>query len=423
MKVLVIGGGGKEHAIVWKLSQSRHISKVYCCPGNPGIAGIAELIDIRPDDFKALIDFAKYEWIDFTIVGSGQVFSRDIVPLFEREGCRIFGAGRTAAKAESSRVFAKNLMRLHRIPTAEYKVFNSYLQAEDHIRMKGAPIVIKTDGFADASIFRAKTVEEATEILKKIMNKRMLGDAGNQVIIEKNLPGEQFTFVALTDGKTVRPLTSLVVCRNLYDNNRGPGTIGMGAYSPAPIVTRELGETITDKIMLPLAKALGADGLPYKGFLSADIVLHKGVATVLGFHGNFSDPDTQTVLPRLKTDFVDMALAVMEERLSDVVIEWEHESSVWVVMASKGYPGHYTKGATISGLERVQQLKDVVVFHEDTAFQNSSVVSAGGRVISIAAAGAGIEAAREQAYNAAEMVHFDGMHFRTDIGILSKEAL
>ncbi len=423
MKVLVIGGGGKEHAIVWKLSQSRHISKVYCCPGNPGIAGIAELIDIRPDDFGALIDFAKYEWIDFTIVGSGQVFSRDIVPLFEREGCRIFGAGRTAAKAESSRVFAKNLMRLHRIPTAEYKVFNSYLQAEDHIRMKGAPIVIKTDGFADASIFRAKTVEEATEILKNIMNKRMLGDAGNQVIIEKNLPGEQFTFVALTDGKTVRPLTSLVVCRNLYDKNRGPGTIGMGAYSPAPIVTRELGETITDKIMLPLAKALGADGLPYKGFLSADIVLHKGVATVLGFHGNFSDPDTQTVLPRLKTDFVDMALAVMEERLSDVVIEWEHESSVWVVMASKGYPGNDTKGATISGLERVQQLKDVVVFHEDTAFQNSSVVSAGGRVISIAAAGAGIEAAREQAYNAAEMVHFDGMHFRTDIGILSKEAL
>jgi phosphoribosylamine--glycine ligase len=423
MKVLVIGGGGKEHAIVWKLSQSRHISKVYCCPGNPGIAGIAELIDIRPDDFNALIDFAKYEWIDFTIVGSGQVFSRDIVPLFEREGCRIFGAGRTAAKAESSRVFAKNLMRLHRIPTAEYKVFNSYLQAEDHIRMKGAPIVIKTDGFADASIFRAKTVEEATEILKNIMNKRMLGDAGNQVIIEKNLPGEQFTFVALTDGKTVRPLTSLVVCRNLYEKNRGPGTIGMGAYSPAPIVTRELGETITDKIMLPLAKALGADGLPYKGFLSADIVLHKGVATVLGFHGNFSDPDTQTVLPRLKTDFVDMALAVMEERLSDVVIEWEHESSVWVVMASKGYPGNDTKGATISGLERVQQLKDVVVFHEDTAFQNSSVVSAGGRVISIAAAGAGIEAAREQAYNAAEMVHFDGMRFRTDIGILSKEKL
>ena len=423
MKVLVIGGGGKEHAIVWKLSQSRHISKVYCCPGNPGIAGIAELIDIRPDDFNALIDFVKYEWIDFTIVGSGQVFSRDIVPLFEREGCRIFGAGRTAAKAESSRVFAKNLMRLHRIPTAEYKVFNSYLQAEDHIRMKGAPIVIKTDGFADASIFRAKTVEEATEILKKIMNERMFGDAGNQVIVEKDLQGEQFTFVALTDGKTVRPLTSLVVCRNLYDNNRGPVTIGMGAYSPAPIVTRELGETITDKIMLPLAKALGADGMPYKGFLSADIVLNKGVATVLGFHGNFSDPDIQAVLPRLKTDFVDMALAVMEERLSDVVIEWEHESSVWVVMASKEYPGQDTKGATINGLELIQQLNDVVVFHEDTAFQNSSVVSAGGRVISIAAAGADIEAAREQAYNAADMVHFEGMRFRTDIGILSKEAL
>ena len=372
---------------------------------------------------RRLIDFAKYEWIDFTIVGSGQVFSKDIAPLFEREGCRIFGAGRTAAKAESSRVFAKNLMRLHRIPTAEYKVFNSYLQAEDHVRMKGAPIVIKTDGFADASIFRVQTVEEAIEILKNIMNKRMLGDAGNQVIIEKNLQGEQFTFVALTDGKTVRPLTSLVVCRNLYDNDRGPATAGMGAYSPAPIVTRELGETITDKIMSPLAKALSADGLPYKGFLSADIVLNKGVATVLGFHGNFSDPDTQAVLPRLKTDFVDMALAVMEERLSDVVIEWEHESSVCIVMASKGYPGNYTKGATINGLERVQQLKDVVVFHEDTAFQNSSVVSAGGRVISIAAAGAGIEDAREQAYNAAEMVHFDGMHFRTDIGIRSKEAL
>lgn len=314
-------------------------------------------------------------------------------------------------------------MRLHRIPTAEYKVFNSYLQAEDHVRMKGAPIVIKTDGFADASIFRVQTVEEAIEILKKIMNKKMLGDAGSQVIIEKDLQGEQFTFVAVTDGKTVRPLTSLVVCRNLCDNDNGPATAGMGAYSPAPIVTRELGETITDKIMSPLAKALSADGLSYKGFLSADIVLNNGIATVLGFHGNFSDPDAQALLPRLKTDFVDMALAIMEERLSDVVIEWEHESSVCIVMASKGYPGNYTKGATINGLERVQQLKDVVVFHEDTAFQNSSVVSAGGRVISIAAAGAGIEAAREQAYNAAEMVHFDGMCFRKDIGIHSKEAL
>jgi phosphoribosylamine--glycine ligase len=423
VKVLVIGGGGKEHAIVWKLSRSRHISKVYCCPGNPGIAGIAELIDIRPDDFNALIDFAKYDWVDFTIVGSGHVFSKDIVSLFEREGCRIFGAGRTAAKAESSRVFAKNLMRLHRIPTAEYKVFNSYLQAEDYVRMKGAPIVIKTDGFADTSIFRVQTVEEATEILKKIMTKRMFGDAGNQVVIEEDLKGEKFTFVALTDGKTVRPLTSLVVCRNLYDNDKGPATIGMGAYSPAPVVTRELGESIIDEIISPLAKALSSDGLPYKGLLSADIVVKKGLATVLGFHGNFSDPDTQAVLPRLKTDFVDMALAIMEERLSDVVIEWEHESSVCIVMASKGYPGKYAKGATINGLERVKQLKDVVVFHEDTTFQNSSVVSAGGRVISIAAAGTGIEAAREQAYNAAEMVHFDGMRFRTDIGILSKETL
>jgi len=423
VKVLVIGGGGKEHAIVWKLSQSRHISKVYCCPGNPGIAGIADLIDIRPDDFGALIDFAKYEWVDFTIVGSGQVFSRDIAPLFEREGCRIFGAGRTAVKAESSRVFAKNLMRLHRIPTAEYKVFNSYLQAEDHVRMKGAPIVIKTDGFVDTGIFRAKTVEEATVILKKVMDERMFGDAGNQVIVEKDLKGEQFTFVALTDGKTVRPLTSVVVCRNLYDNDKGPATAGMGAYSPAPIVTRELGEAITDKIMFPLAKALSADGLPYKGFLSADIVLNNGVATVLGFHGNFSDPDTLAVLPRLKTDFVDLALAVMEERLSDVAIEWEHEASVCIVMASKGYPGKGTPGAVINGLERVQELENVVVFHENTAFQNNSVVSAGGRVISIVAAGAGIEAAKEEAYSAAEMVRFDGMRFRTDIGILSKEKL
>jgi phosphoribosylamine---glycine ligase len=420
VKVLVIGGGGKEHAIAWKLSRSRHISKVYCCPGNPGISEIAELIDVRSNDYNALIDFVKYDWIDFTIIGSGHVFSKDIVSLFEKEGRRIFGAGKMSVQTGLSRVLAKNLLRLHRIPTAEYKVFNSYRQAEDYVRLKGAPIVIKIDGrLADNGIFRAKTVEEAIEFLKKIMHERIFGNAGNQVIIEEDLKGNKFTFIAITDGKALHPFTSLCVYRNLYDNDRGPTTIGMGAYSPAYALEKEFEDSIIEKIMHPLAKALSSDGTSHKGFISVDLNENNGIITVLGFNGNFCDPDTQTVLPRLKTDFIDMALAVMEERLSDIVIEWEHEASVCVVIASKGYPGNYTKGAAITGLEKAKQMENITIFHESTSFHNNTICSSGGRVMSITAAGTTMEAAREQAYAAAEIIHFDGKRFRNDIGILS----
>lgn len=417
MKVLVIGGGAKEHAIVWKLSQSRHINRIYCCPGNAGIAEIAECIDVSPNDYSALIDFVKYEWIDFTIVGPEKVLLRGIVNAFEKEGCRIVGPDRNAAQLMSSRVFAKNLMRLHRIPTAEYKVFTSYLHAQDYVNLKGAPIVIKADGFSEENgIFMAFTVEEAIDALKLIMKDKIFGDAGKQVIIEESLKGEKVSFIILTDGKTILPLTSLHKYKRIFDGDTGSNTAGMGAYSPSPIITKEIETIIMEKIMRPAIKALISEGIKYKGILSADLAVDKGIPYVFEFNCCLGDPETQAILPKLKTDFAEIALAIIEERLSDIDIDWRQEASLCIVVSSKGYPGKYQKGVVISGLEKIKTMKDAVAFHAGTSFSNKDIVTSGGRVISITAIGADIKDAKAKAYDAVEKIHFDGMHYRNDIG-------
>jgi phosphoribosylamine--glycine ligase len=416
MKVFVIGGGGREHAIVWKLSQSRMVDKIYCCPGNAGIAEIAECIDVDQDNFQALLDFVKYEWIDLTIVGPEAPLSKGIVDFFEKEGRRIFGPSRAAARLESSKAFSKDLMRSHGIPTADYKVFTSYLHAEEYIKFKGTPIVIKADGLAAGKgVFIAATMDEAMDALKQIMKDKVFGKAGDRVLIEECLKGEEASFMAFTDGKTIVPMVSSQDHKRIFDNDEGPNTGGMGAYSPAPVITGELETVVLEKIMKPTIRALKSEGVAYKGVLYAGLMIDKGRPYVLEFNCRLGDPETQPVLSRLQSDLMEIAMAVTDERLSEVKVEWKKDPAVCVVISSKGYPGKYRKGDAISGIGDAGKLEGVHVFHAGTAFKDSDVVTAGGRVLGVTATGSSIEAAKKQAYEAVGKIRFDGMHYRRDI--------
>lgn len=417
MKVLVIGGGGREHALVWKLAQSRHVDKIYCMPGNAGISEIAECIDVS-NDFEALLDFVKYEWIDLTIVGPEDPLSKGIVDLFEKEGRRIIGPTKEASRLESSKVFAKDFMKRYGIPTAEYKVFTSYLHAEDYIRIKGAPIVIKADGLAAGKgVFVAKTIDEALESLRLIMKERVFGEAGDRVVIEEFLEGEEASFMAFCDGKTVIPMVSSQDHKRVFDNDEGPNTGGMGACSPAPVVTEEIERIVMNKIMFPAIRGMRAEGIRYKGILYAGLMIKDGRPYVLEFNCRFGDPETQPVLTRLQSDLIDISFAIIEERLSEVEIKWRPEASVCVVLASKGYPGKYEKGKIIKGLEKLKGLEDLFVFHAGTAYNNGDIVTSGGRVLGVTALGKDIAEARQRAYEAIGNIHFEGMHFRKDIAL------
>ncbi len=419
MKVLVLGGGGREHAIVWKLSQSRHIDKIYCCPGNAGIAEIAECIDINPNDTDVLIDFVKYEWIDLTIASAEEPFQEGIVDLFEKCGCRILGPSRAAARLRASRVFTKDLMRLNRIPAAEYKVFTSYLHAEDYVRLRGAPVVIKVDVPSECnSMFIAHTVEEAIDTLRLIMSDRIFGEAGRQVIIEDSLGGNEISFMILTDGKTIVPLAVSRNYKRVFDSDKGPITEGIGAYCPVPMITKQFVTIIIEKIIRPIIKAFRSEGITYKGVLSADITIDKGNPYVVELNYTFSDPEIQVILPRLKADFMEIALAITDEKLCALenTIEWKLETALCIVISSEGYPGTYQKGFTISGLDKAKKMKDVMVFHAGTSYNDSDIITSGGKVVSILAMGVDIQDSQEKAYRAIEGIYFEGMHYRTDIG-------
>ncbi len=418
MKVLVIGGGGREHAIVWKLAQSRHVDKIYCTPGNAGIAELAECIEVGPD-FDALIDFVKYNWIDITIVGPEEPLSRGIVDAFEKEGRRILGPTKAAAQLEWSKVFSKDFMRSHRIPTADYKVFSSYVHAQEHVRMMGAPRVIKADGLAAGKgVFVAATVDEAMEAIEIIMKDRAFGAAGDKVIIEDCLVGEEASFMVFTDGTTIVPMASAQDHKRIFDHDRGPNTGGMGAYSPAPVITPEMQELVMETVMRPTVDGLRSDGIKYKGILYAGLMIAGGKPYVLEYNCRLGDPETQPVLFRLGTDFVDIALAIADERLADLAVQWKPEHAICVVLASKGYPGTYAKGDVISGLEQAKKHENVVVFHAGTTLgENNACVTNGGRVLGVTASGTDIVAARDTAYRAIQDISFDGMQFRKDIAI------
>lgn len=416
MKVLVIGGGGREHAIAWKLSQSRYVDKIYCAPGNAGIADIAECIDTDMSNFDALVDFVKYEWIDLTIVGPEEPLSKGIVDAFEKDGRRILGPSKAAAQLESSKVFAKEFMKKYRIPSAEYKVFTSYIHAEDYVRMKGAPIVIKADGLAAGKgVFVASTVDEAIDALRIIMKDKAFGDAGKRVVVEEHLQGEEASFMVFTDGETVVPMASCQDHKRVFDEDKGLNTGGMGAYSPAPVVTKKLELIIMEKIIKPVMAGLKAEGIKYKGILYAGLMIKDNTPYVLEFNCRLGDPETQPMLLRLNTDLLEISLAIADEKLSGVNVQWLDHAAVCVVVASKGYPEKYEKGKVISGLADAGKMDEVVIFHSGTAFNGNEIVTNGGRVLGVTALGEDIKTAKDRAYEAVEKIHFEGMHYRKDI--------
>lgn len=417
MKVLVIGGGGREHALVWKLSKSPRVDKIYCAPGNAGIAEIAECLDIKTDDIDTLLDFVKYEWVDLTVVGPEAPLTAGIVDAFVKEGRRIFGPDASGARLEGSKVFAKDFMLKYGIPTAEYRSFTSYLHAEEYIRFKGAPVVIKADGLAAGKgVFVCETIDEAVDSLRTIMKEKAFGEAGRRIVVEQCLKGEEASFMVLTDGKTVVPLASSQDHKTVFDGDKGPNTGGMGAYSPAPVITKNIQSTVMKTVIDPLMKGLARERINYRGVIYAGLMICNGRPYVLEFNCRFGDPEAQPILMRLDCDLFEVLKATAEGKLKDVTVSWKDDAAVCVVLSSKGYPGDYEKGKVIKGLDELSGKKNTVVFHAGTKLNKGRIVSSGGRVLGVTALGKDIPAAKKNAYKAIEKIHFSGMHYRKDIG-------
>jgi len=417
MKVLVVGGGGREHALVWKISQSPRVKQLFCAPGNGGIARLAQCLDIRANDLEALARFAKDTKIDLTVVGPEMPLCMGITDLFQKEGLKIFGPSKGAARLEGSKAFAKELMQKYGIPAAEYRVFTKHDEAMAYIKKQGAPIVVKADGLAAGKgVFVAATVEEAISALNAIMLRRVFGEAGDRVVIEEQLEGEEASFIAFSDGKEVLPLASSQDHKPIYDNDQGPNTGGMGAYSPAPVVTPQVHERIMQEIMIPTIKALAAEGSHYCGVLYAGLMIKEGIPKALEFNCRLGDPETQPIFMRMKGDLVPIMEACLEQSLADMEIAWDPRLAVCVVMASQGYPGSYEKGKLIHGLEKVEQKPEVYCFHAGTKDEGGRYLTAGGRVLGVTGLGKGIKEAREITYQAVSEITWEGVHYRTDIG-------
>ncbi len=417
MNVLIVGGGGREHALAWKVSQSPRVEKIYAAPGNAGISVLAECVPIKSEDIPALASFAKDKSIDLTIVGPETPLSMGIVDEFARHGLKAFGPSRLAAEIEASKSFAKDLMKKYHIPTAEYQVFTDRDQAVSYVMRMGAPLVIKADGLAAGKgVVVAGTVEEAVSALDMIMSKKAFGRAGERVVVEECLKGEEASFMAFTDGRTVLPMASAQDHKRVFDGDKGPNTGGMGAYSPAPVVTKKIERQVMEEIMIPTVRAMEKEGRTFKGVLYAGLMIHDGKAKVLEFNARFGDPETQPVLARLDTDIIEIIEAILSGTLSKVEVKWKPESAVCVVMASAGYPGGYDKGKEIKGLDKVAARKGVVVFHAGTAMKDGKIVTDGGRVLGVTGIGPKIAAAIDNAYAAVHDIYFEGAHYREDIG-------
>ncbi len=417
MKVLVIGSGGREHALVWKISQSARVIKIYCAPGNAGIKRMAECVNIAATDIDGLLQFAKKEKIDLTIVGPESSLAGGIVDRFEKEGLRIFGPRKNAAILEGSKVFSKEFMEKYGIPTASFKVFDDLKKAKKYIDQIGAPLVIKADGLAAGKgVIVAATTKEAKDAVDLIMQDKAFGDAGSKVVIEACLQGEEASFIAFTDGKTVLPLPTSQDHKAIFDGDKGPNTGGMGAYSPAPVVTEAIADYVVNKVMQPTIAGMAAEGRPFKGMLYAGLMIDNGNVKVLEFNCRFGDPEAQPLLMRLKSDVVDIFEAVIDERLDSIEMKIDPRPTVCVVMSSGGYPGHYETGKIIKGLSAASQETGVQIFHAGTAIKNERTVTAGGRVLGVTAVGKTLEKAIEQAYKAVNHIRWTGLHYRHDIG-------
>ena len=417
MKILVVGGGGREHALVWKIAQSPLVTKLYCAPGNPGTAAFAENLPIAVDQLAKLLAFAYENKIDLTVVGPEQPLSLGIVDLFESHGLKIFGPSQKAAFIEGSKAFSKDLMRKYDVPTAAYGVFTDQAEAEAFINRTGAPIVVKADGLAAGKgVIIASTCEEAVEAVHDMLSGNAFGSAGSRVVIEEFLTGEEASFLVITDGKNTIPLASAQDHKAIFDGDQGPNTGGMGAYSPAPVVTESIHDKAMRQVILPVVNGMAAEGRPYRGVLYAGLMVKDGEVKTLEFNARFGDPECQPLLMRMKSDIVPVLSAVANGDLTNTAIEWHDKAAICVVMASAGYPGEYRKGDEISGLEEAARLKDLYVFHAGTAQRGGACVTNGGRVLGVTALGATVKDAITAAYQGVTRISWPGVQYRSDIG-------
>jgi phosphoribosylamine--glycine ligase len=418
MKILVIGGGGREHTLVWKIAQSPLVEKIYCIPGNAGIGDLAdcEKMDVE-GDLGPLAQFAMDKKIDLTVVGPEDPLANGIVDYFQNLGLKTFGASKAATEIEASKVFSKYLMVKYGIPTAKAESFDDPREAASYIREAGAPIVVKADGLAKGKgVFPCRDLQEALDAVNTIMIEKAFGEAGNRVLVEDFLEGEEASFIAFTDGKTILPMASSQDHKPIYDGDRGPNTGGMGAYSPAPVVTDEVHDRIMETVMKPAVEGMAAEGRLYKGVLYAGLMIADGKPEVLEFNARFGDPENQAVIPRLKSDIVPIMQACVDGTLDKVQMEWDDRPAVCVVMASGGYPGPYEKGKVITGLEAAGAMEDVVVFHAGTAKKDDDVVTNGGRILGVTALGSDIKGSIDRAYRAVDKISFEKAYCRRDIG-------
>jgi len=417
MKILVVGSGGREHSLVWKIVQSPKVQKIYAAPGNAGIAMHAECIPVKAEEIKKLASFARSKDIDLTLVGPELPLTLGIVDEFKRYELKVCGPDKNAAVIEGSKLFAKDLMKKNNVPTADYATFDNPKQAISYLKERGTPAVIKADGLAAGKgVIPVQTMEEAERAIDAILTQKTFGEAGSKIVIEDFLTGEEASFIVFTDGNTILPLPSSQDHKAIYENDQGPNTGGMGAYSPAPVITGRLQQKVMDEVMTPIVKGMADAGRRFKGFLYAGLMVDGEEIKVLEFNARLGDPEAQPILMRMKTDLVPVLEAIVDERLDQVSIQWDERPAVCVVMASQGYPGSYPKGMEITGLNDLKSLGNVEVFHAGTALKDNQVVTSGGRVLGVTALGNDIGEAIGNAYSAVSRIKWEGVYYRKDIG-------
>jgi len=417
MKVLIVGNGGREHTIAWTLKKSPKVEEVFVAPGNAGTALIGENVDVGVNDFKKLAEFAESQGIGLTIVGPEDPLVNGIIDFFEGKGLKVFGPSKKAAEIEGSKIFCRELLKKYGIPSAEFGSFDNAGEAKAYLKEKGAPIVVKADGLAAGKgVIVCETMEEAEKAIDSIMLDKKFGEAGAKLLLEEKLIGEEASYMVFSDGKNILPMVSSQDHKRIFDEDKGPNTGGMGTYSPAPVVTKELEEQVLREIMQPTIDAMAKEGKNFKGILYAGLMVTSQGPKIVEFNARFGDPETQVVLPRLETDLVEIMLACVEGRLAEQEIKWSGKACCCVVMASGGYPEKYEKGKAIAGLEEAGKLPETVVFHAGTRLEEGKVLTNGGRVLGVTALGESIKQAIGKAYKAVEKISFEGAQYRKDIG-------
>lgn len=418
MKVLVVGNGGREHAIIWKLSQNKSIKKLYCTMGNAGIAALAECINVKPTDIDGIVSFAVKNDIDLTVVAPDDPLAMGLVNALTSAGKRAFGPTKEAAIIEASKSFSKDLMKKYNIPTAQYQTFDNASQALEYLKSVSFPIVIKADGLAlGKGVIIAHDLQEAQKAVEDMFINKVFGAAGSKVVIEEFLQGHEATLLCFTDGKTLVPMVSAQDHKPVFDGNQGPNTGGMGVVSPSLHYKKELEQEVYNNILIPTIKAMEKEGRPFKGVLYFGLMITQKGVKVIEYNARFGDPEAQAVLPRLKTDLLDIFNAIIDERLADIKIEWDDRAAITVVLASGGYPKAYKTGYEITGLNDIKD-KDIYLFHAGTKAENDKVLTNGGRVMAVTALAGNSDEARKKAYSAVEKISFKDMHYRKDIGLI-----